>query len=178
MMAAMASPPGSGARSRASRGALAAEVLLMRQREEATAYRALQGLRTQLEAVALQVTRAAQAVAAAEHVLHTARAALTDIRGGISAGLLRQFAEQVRRAEAQLQAQRTQADTTQQTFDRLRAQIDDSRRGWLLLRARRKAAELHRKQQQAQHRRLRAQIDRGLENEARDRFASAQRKRD
>ena len=157
-------------------GGLTAEVLLLRRRDEADARSALQAAQD-----ALQQTQERAALAKRRLMERQARAAREQasfeaLVGDVPAGALQQQAQRLRHAQQDVEQIERACVAAELAVVQGRQAVDECRQTFLTRRAQREAAELFAEQERAAQRRLRANRTRVIEEEARERFASAKRR--
>lgn len=125
-----------------------------------------------------RVARAKRARADQQSQASREDAALAALRGDIAAGTLQQQVQRLRHAQervAHADAERVEAELH---LTHCLQAVESARQTFLARRAQREAAELFAEQARAAQRRMRASRTRVVEEEARERFASAKRRSD
>lgn len=156
---------------------LTAEVLRLRQREESEALAALKDARQALERALTRLQDAEAEQARCQQAESTAEQAFLVLRGELLAGVLRTAADQLRQRQEQRQRAALAVQQAQAELERGQQALDAAHQGFLQRRGQREAAELFATREQAAKRRQRMSRMRGIEEEARDRFASAKQRR-
>lgn len=157
--------------------ALTSEVLRLRKRDEVAALAALQAARAALEDAQSQLHQAeAQAQQRSEAAI-AAEQAFAELRGTYSARSLQEAAEDLRQRQRARDRAATALSAARSRLDECREELERANQSCLARRGQREAAELFAAQREGAARRLRASRMRGIEEEARDRFASAKPRR-
>jgi hypothetical protein len=157
--------------------ALTSEVLRLRRRDEAEALAILQVARRDLEQAIRGVDRAGAQKQARAEAVATAERAFAELRGSVAAGWLQQTAEDLRQRTDDHERAAASLGQAQAELARCHEALQRANQDFLQRRGQREAAELFAAQQASAARRLRANRMRVVEEEARDRFASAKPRR-
>ena len=155
---------------------LTAEVLRLRQRDESEAQAALAAAQQALSEASAACDAAKQAAQRAQQWAQAAEQAFAGLQGSIAAAALQDHALRLRAAQQQRDTSERARVRAEATLAQCRHQLEACRQLFLQRRGLREAAELHAEQQRAAARRVRATRLRVIEEEARERFASAKRR--
>ena len=155
---------------------LTAEVLRLRQRDESEAQAALAAAQQALSEASAACDAARQVAQQAQQRAQAAEQAFAGLQGSIAASALHEHAQRLRAVQQQRETRERARVRAEATLAQCRDALEACRQLFLQRRGLREAAELHAEQQRALSRRVRATRLRVIEEEARERFASAKRR--